>query len=269
MLARPRVDKSKQPRRESRFAGVDQLRGLAIAMMIAYHFCYDLAYFGFASWQPNDMLSDWRWIAWRSLIVASFLLLVGVSRALSAAFKPSPADFWKRWAQIAGAAAVVSIASFGFAGERWIYFGVLHFVAVAIVLCRLALARTQSVAWIAVMAGAALTAGLLFSTPAMDPRPLTILGFAAHKPLTEDYVPLFPWIGVVFIGLAGGLLWRAREFAPFAALERVRAVIPAPMQRLLAAMGRWSLSIYLLHQPLLMGLLTVVASVARSRTHAL
>ena len=91
-------------RRDARFAGVDQLRGLAIATMIAYHFCYDLAWFGFASFRPDDMLNDWRWIAWRNSIVASFLVLVGVSRALNAAFKPSWSDFWMRWMQIAAAA---------------------------------------------------------------------------------------------------------------------------------------------------------------------
>jgi len=261
------VSKPGYPRTDSRFVGVDVLRGLAIVMMLAYHFCYDLAYFGFVSWRPVDMLIDWGWIAWRNLIVASFLVLVGLSRTLGAVFKPSPSDFWLRWAQIAGGAALVSLASFGFAGQRWIYFGILHFIAVALLLCRLVLSRAKSVAWIAVTAGMALAAGLLFSTPSMDSPPLNIVGFAAHKPPTEDYVPLFPWIGVVFIGLAGGLLWRSRDFVPVPTLSHLRAVIPVSVQRTLAGMGRWSLSIYLVHQPVLMGIFTLVASVARSRTH--
>jgi len=259
MSARQRADGSGQARKGGRFAGVDLLRGLAVAMMIAYHFCYDLAYFGLAAWRPADMLSDWRWIAWRNLIVASFLVLVGVSRALNAALKPSAADFWKRWAQIAGGATLVSLASYGFAGERWIYFGILHFVSVALLLCRLVLLRAGSAVWIAVAGGVALLGGLLFSTPALDSPPQNILGFAAHKPPTEDYVPLFPWIGVVLMGLAGGLAWKSRDFAALPVLSRLRAVLALPVQRALAAMGRWSLSIYLLHQPVLIGLLTLVA----------
>lgn len=255
------------PRKSSRFEGVDLLRGLAIVMMVVYHFCYDLAYFGFASWRPDDMLTRWGWIAWRDVIVASFLLLVGLSRALNAEFKPSSADFWKRWGQIAVGALLVSLASRGFAGERWIYFGILHFIAVALLLCRLVLYRTQSALWIALLGGTALAAGLLITTPALDALPLNILGFAAHKPPTEDYAPLFPWIGVVLIGLAGGVVWRSRDFAPLHALERLRALVPAPVRRALAGAGRWSLSIYLVHQPVLMGMLTVIASVARSRTH--
>jgi uncharacterized membrane protein len=261
------LDKSSKRRTDSRFVGVDLLRGLAVAMMVGYHFCYDLAYFGFASWRPGDMLTDWRWIAWRDAIVASFLVLVGLSRALNAVFKPSRSDFWKRWGQIAVGAVLVSVASCGFAGERWIYFGILHFVAVALLLCRLVLYRTQSAPWIALMGAMALAAGLLISTPAMDAAPLDALGFAAHKPPTEDYVPLFPWIGVVLIGLAGGLLWRSRDFAPLHALDRLGGVVPVRVERALAGAGRWSLSIYLVHQPVLMGMLTVIASVARSRTH--
>jgi uncharacterized membrane protein len=258
-----RADQSGKRRTQPRFVGVDLLRGLAIAMMVGYHFCYDLAYFRFASWSPDDMLVRWGWIAWRDLIVASFLLLVGLSRALNAEFKPSAPDFWKRWAQIAGAALLVSLASYGFAGERWIYFGILHFIAVAFLLCRLVLYRTRSAPWIALLGGTALAAGALISTPAMDAAPLNILGFAAHKPPTEDYVPLFPWIGVVLLGLAGGVMWRSRDFAPSDALERLRALVPAPVQRSLAGAGRWSLSIYLVHQPILMGLFTVVVAARR------
>ena len=251
------------PATATRFAGIDQLRGLAIALMVAYHSCYDLAYFGFASWRPDDMLSEWPWITWRNLIVASFLVLVGLSRALNVTFRPSARDFWRRWAQIAAAALLVSLASYGFAGERWIYFGILHFVAVALLVCRLVLLCTRSAALIALAGTVALVAGVAFSSSAFDARPLGILGFAAHKPPTEDYVPLFPWIGVVLIGLAGGLLWKSRGFAPLAPFRALRAVTPRPVQGLLAGAGRWSLTIYLVHQPVLMGVLALVQAARR------
>jgi uncharacterized membrane protein len=257
---------SSYPGNGNRFVGVDLLRGLAITMMFAYHFCYDLAYFGFAPWTPYDMLDQSGWIGWRNLIISSFLALVGFSRALSIAFKPSWTDFWKRWAQIAGGATLVSLASYGFAGERWIYFGILHFVAVAVLLHRFMLFRLKSALWIAALGATAMVAGFLFSTAALDSPPFNILGFAAHKPLTDDYVPLFPWIGVVLIGLAGGLVWKAHDFTPVAALSRLRAVVPAPLQKALALMGRWSLTIYLVHQPVLIGMLTVVGSLIRPRT---
>jgi uncharacterized membrane protein len=235
-------------------------------MMIAYHFCYDLAHFRLVSWTPDDMLSDSRWIGWRSLIVVSFLSLVGFSRALSLAFKSSSSDFWKRWAQIAAAAILVSLASYGFAGARWIYFGILQFIAVAILLCRITLARVRSALPLAALGAAMIAAGCLFSSPAFDLPPLDILGFAAHKPPTDDYVPLFPWMGVVLIGLAAGLHRGTHGFRPIAVLGRLAEAIPASLRAGLARVGRWSLTIYLVHQPILMGLLGIVAPLIRPRS---
>ena len=82
--------------------------------MIVYHFIYDLAYFG---WIDLVMTRDQPWVAWRTAIVTQFLLLVGVSLVLRTSFKPSPADFWKRWAQIAAAALLVSRAAGWYSGR--------------------------------------------------------------------------------------------------------------------------------------------------------
>jgi uncharacterized membrane protein len=246
----------------ARFQGVDLLRGLAITMMVAYHCCYDLAWFGFAPWTRYDMLTDSGWIGLRNLIVVSFLTIVGFSLALSTVLKPSWSDLRRRWGQVAGAAMLVSLASYGFVGERWIYFGILHFIAVATLLCRLMLFRIVSALWIATLGFAAIIIGLLFSTSTFDSPPLNILGFAAQKPSTDDFVPLFPWIGVVLIGIAGGRLWQAHGFGPIAVLSGLHAAVPTPLQRSLAGMGRWSLTIYLVHQPILIGLLGVVADAA-------
>jgi uncharacterized membrane protein len=253
------------PHNGNRIEGVDLSRGLAITLMFAYHFCYDLAYFRFVPWTSDDMLTESGWIVWRNLIVTSFLTLVGFSLALRTVFKPSSSDFWKRWAQIAGAAMMVSLASYGFSSERWIYFGILHFIAVTLLLCRLMLLRIKSARWIAALGVAAIVTGFLFSNSALDSPPLNILGFAAHKPQTDDYVPLFPGIGVVLIGIAGGLLWKAHGFKPVAALSGLQAAVPVPLQKVLAQMGRWSLTIYLVHQPILIGMLTAIASLIRPR----
>ncbi len=116
-----------------RLAVVDALRGFAVAQMIVYHFIYDLAYFG---WLDLAMTRDQPWIAWRTLIVTQFLLLVGVGLVLRSSFKRAASDFWKRWAQIAAAAAFVSLGSWLLFGPRFIYFGILHFVAAALLIAR-------------------------------------------------------------------------------------------------------------------------------------
>ena len=235
---------------------VDAARGFAIAMMIAYHFCFDLTFFGWAQW---PMLVDPRWIAWRSAIVTSFLFLAGISLALRDARERAVADpsrsqraFVKRWAQIAGAAVLVTAGSMLLFPQSFIYFGVLHFVAVALWVCR----RAPRLGLGSIALGTfAVGLGLGIAIEAMDPRVVNWIGFAAHKPITEDYVPLFPWLGVVLIGCGAGGLWLARECRVIPSIAALGRLVPSPIARTLAFAGRWSLTCYLVHQPILMGIL--------------
>jgi uncharacterized membrane protein len=245
------------PRAPDRLAIVDAARGLAVAVMIAYHFCFDLTYFGWASWQ---MLDDPGWIAWRNSIVASFLFVCGLSLALrdplvGAATPWFERRFVRRWLQIVGAALLVSIGSFLAVHERWIFFGVLHFVAVAVWLCRRA-PRRPAIAF--VLGIVALALGLFVHDALFDRSTLAWIGFVTTKPLTEDYVPLFPWLGFVLFGCAAGGSWARHGLRIAPPVERAWGALPRPLARLLAAMGRWSLTIYLVHQPILFGAMTAV-----------
>jgi uncharacterized membrane protein len=67
------------------------------------------------------------------------------------------------------------------------------------------------------------------------------------KPRTEDYVPLFPWAGVMLVGVALGHALVRNQFRTVTGLGR------AP--RVVAWLGRHSLAVYMLHQPLLFGAL--------------
>jgi len=237
-----------QPATSLRLAVVDVLRGLAVAQMIVFHFIYDLNHFG---WLSLRMLVDQPWIGWRTAIVTQFLLLVGVGLVLRTSFRPGPGDFLRRWLQIAGAALLVTVGSWLVFGPRVIYFGVLHFVAAALLLARPMLALG---AWNLVLGAAVIAAGLLLSDPWFNPAPANVLGFAEKKPSTEDYVPLVPWLGVVLIGCGLGTLWQRSAWAMSPVLARLNANPP----RLLQFLGTWSLTVYLLHQPLLLGAMSLL-----------
>jgi len=224
---------------------VDVLRGFAVAQMIVYHFIYDLNYFG---WVTLRMLSDQPWVGWRAGIVTQFLLLVGVGLVLRTSFKPGLADFWRRWAQIAGAALLVSVGSAAVFGPRFIWFGILHFVAAALVLAR-PLVRLGP--WNALLGIAVIALGLLYSHPIFNETPANIIGLVTRKPKTEDYVPLLPWFGAVLIGAGLAAIWQRRGWSVVPALRRLNDKPP----QLLLFLGTWALSVYLLHQPILMGVL--------------
>lgn len=234
----------------ARLAGIDALRGLAVAQMIVYHFIYDLDFF---RWVNVAMTRDQPWVGWRTAIVTQFLLLVGVSLVLRHAFKPAWSDFWRRWIQIAAAAALVSIGSWWIFGDRFIFFGILHYVAVALIIARLLVPLGRANLALGIVA---LVAGLLLKDVVFDARELTWIGFATRKPLSEDYVPLFPWLGVTLIGVGLGALWQRARFPIPPALQAINDRPP----RWLVFLGTWSLTIYLVHQPILLGLLWLIKS---------
>ncbi len=223
---------------------IDALRGFAIVQMIGFHLAYVLAGLG---WIRVELGVEPLWVAWRVAIVSQFLLLVGVSLALRAEFKPAWSDFWRRWRQVAGAALIVSFGSALALGPRTIYFGILHLIAVALIAARLLL--PLGLGNLLLGAGVVLV-GLSLSSPAFDGWPAAAIGFAAEPPWTEDYVPVFPWLGVVLLGTGLGVAWRRRNFALAAPLERLNAAPP----RLLVFLGSWPLTVYLAHVPVLLGL---------------
>ena len=225
----------------TRIAGLDALRGLAIVAMIAYHLCFDLRYFGVTHW---DFEHDLRWLTVRTLILSSFLLIAGISAVL-ARRQASPVRHWLRHIGIiAGAALLVSAGSWLMFPRSFIWFGVPHAIAVSLLLARPVYGQPVLAALVGI---AVIVAGSTYANAAFDNRTLGWIGFMTAKPVTEDYVPLFPWTGVLLLGVTAGHALVRTRFAALAPLAR----LPAPLQLL----GRHSLIVYLLHQPLLLGLL--------------
>lgn len=228
----------------TRIAGLDALRGLAIVAMIAYHLCFDLRYFGITHW---DFEHDPRWLTARALILSSFLLIAGISAVL-AQRRAFPVRHWLRHIGIiAGAALLVSAGSWLLFPRSFIWFGVLHAIAISLLLARPLAGRPVLAALVGV---AVIVAGWTYASAVFDTPMLGWIGFMTAKPVTEDYVPLFPWTGVLLLGIAAGhalVGTRSAALAPFARL-------PATLR----VLGRHSLVVYLLHQPLLLGVLWLV-----------
>jgi uncharacterized membrane protein len=124
----------------------------------------------------------------------------------------------------------------------------LHAIAVASVLAKPVVGRQ----WPAMAIGCGVIAmGLALAHPAFDARPFSWIGFATAKPATEDYVPLAPWAGFVFVGIGIGHALAGSAF---------RAVAPfAAAPRWLRWLGRHSLLVYMVHQPIFLGVLWLVA----------
>ncbi|MFH6782553.1 MULTISPECIES: DUF1624 domain-containing protein [Methylobacterium] len=242
------------PATPRRLALVDLARGVALAAMTLYHVTWDL---GFLRLTPENAALSPVGRAAAHGIAGSFLALVGVSLVLArgrGGWRP----YLARLGRIALAAAAISLATFWLFPGAWIFFGILHCIALSSVLALPALAAPLPVVGLAAalfLAGPTLAA--LAGAPAfLDAPGLLFLGLGATVPTSNDYVPLFPWFGFVLAGVCLGRLGRGRLAA-----SRLGAWAPrsAPA-RVAAAAGRHSLAVYLVHQPLLLGLLYGVAA---------
>jgi uncharacterized membrane protein len=246
---RPRVAPSVAPARASvsRIHAIDALRGAAICAMIVYHFAFDLNWFRvFAA----DFNRDPLWLALRAAIVTSFLLLVGISLVLAKRAGTTPRRFWRRIALIAACALLVTLASYITFPRSFISFGILHCIAISSILAWPLVQRPLA----ALIVGLVVVAvGLQVHIALFDTPWLNWVGLMTFKPVTEDYVPLFPWFGVVCLGVALGTWLYAKNYAPLRHVPRV-----APLW--LNWLGRHSLLVYMVHQPVLLGILSIVVS---------
>jgi uncharacterized membrane protein len=183
------------------------------------------------------------WALFARLIAGSFLFLVGVSLVLAmrGGFRPRP--FLRRLALVGGAAMLLTLVTWWLVSEDFIYFGILHCIAVASVL---ALPFLRLPVW-TVLAAAVVcfAAPALFAAPVFDAPWLRWLGLMTYFPDTSDYEPGLPWFGAVLLGIAA-----ARLALPV--LETTAWANWKPSSagaRLLTCAGQHSFGIYLLRQP--------------------
>ncbi len=223
-----------------RHARLDALRGFTIVWMALFHFGFDLAYFRLID---ANFYRDPFWLHQRTAIVSLFLFCAGFGQALAVAQGQDWPRFWRRWAQVAGCALLVSAGSALMFPKSWISFGVLHGIALMLIVCRLG---ARAGAWLWPLGLAAILLPQFVQHPFFDSRLTNWVGLVTRKPITEDWVPLLPWLGMMAWGAAAGD-WVSRRRAAW-----LNGALPRPL-RPLATLGRWSLSFYMLHQPVLIG----------------
>jgi uncharacterized membrane protein len=239
------------PTRKGRVDAVDLARGLALLGMAAYHLTWDLADFRLVS--PILPFSPPMRLISHS-VASAFLALVGLSLALAHRDRLNLKAFWRRFAIVVGAAALVTAGSSVFAPGQAIWFGILHCIAAASLV---ALPLIEAPAWASLLAGAvAIALPFFVHTTLFDPPALLWLGLGEALPNTLDWRPLLPWAGVVLIGLGlarlpGVLAWLTSPWRWRAKSAPARAISFA---------GRHSLAVYLVHQPILIGLVAAAAA---------
>lgn len=231
----------------TRLGFIDWLRGASIVLMVIYHFCYDLDFFGYI----DTAFGQNYWVPFRYVIVIGFLTLVGVSLVFVHSNGVNWRSVQKRSLQLLLASIAVTVSSYFVDPRQFTIFGILQLILVS---SWLALPFVKHPRF-ALLTGVLIFAlGHIVKTPIFEPLWLHWLGMVEQKRAALDYVPIFPWFGLVLIGIYVGH-W-------FANSERGRNVARIDMRqvkglsvisRVMEKAGQHSLIIYLVHQPVMFG----------------
>ncbi len=230
---------------------VDALRGVAIVLMVFYHFVWDLNYFGLL--QITILGTGWQSFA-RS-IATLFIFVMGVSLTLSYSREKQRTGqtrlfkkyFW-RGAKIFGWGLMITVATYFFIGRNFVVFGILHLLGASIILAYPFLKLNK---WVSLLAGLVVIGAGIYVDPLVANWPWLIwLGVKQAGRSMVDYYPVLPWFGVALVGIfAGYSLYfqgaRRFEWPDWGQVGPIRG---------LRFLGRHSLLIYLAHQPILIGI---------------
>jgi uncharacterized membrane protein len=223
---------------------IDFLRGLSIILMVGYHLLFDLGEFGgvrkFLGFSTD--LSSAAWTAAQYFFAGLFIVLSGISSTLSR-------SNWRRGLKLLAVSLAVTAATYVFESTSAVYFGILQCLAVSIFIYGAAFEKAgpaAGAAWGALVIG--LGAALPVLKKAMPVRFDWLLPLGIHSPSFSsfDYFPLIPWLGVFLIGAALGKSVYAAK----------RNLLPWRWpETFINAAGRHSLLIYIVHQPVILGVL--------------
>jgi uncharacterized membrane protein len=246
----------------NRNISLDLIRTLAIMLMVIFHFIYDLNYFKWINWNisNNDLGRQFRYI-----IISLFFICIGASLVYSHAQKFQLKKFTLRLLKVAVGASLITLMSLVMFPHSWIYFGVLHFIFIATLLSIPFINFPR----IALITGALVILAELFNLSSKR-WPFNYINHLLPD-YTTDYVPLFPWVGVILLGIAlAHSQWFNTPFFTNLTLDKSNftqsksnsitqsELKKARLINLLTLPGKHSLLIYLVHQPLLFAILAPI-----------
>ncbi|WP_321423067.1 heparan-alpha-glucosaminide N-acetyltransferase [uncultured Methanobacterium sp.] len=233
-----------------RFWEIDVLRGLAILMMITYHLVFDLTYFGIFPFNVSSGI--WWWFARTTAFI--FLFLVGISLTLSYTRAERIGSqkekkilfpkYLKRGVKIFSLGLLITLVTWIFIPEDFIVFGVLHFIGIAIILEYPFLKKKYTNLILGIIF---IFSGFFLAQFTVSYPWLLWLGLKPAEFVTVDYFPLLPWLGVVSLGIFAGKTLYPNYERRFHLPELSKNLFTG----IFSFLGRHSLLIYLIHQPIL------------------
>ena len=225
-----------------RSATTDAIKGGLVGLMVVYHACYVSVMFGLAD---IDLYAGFWWLFPR-MIAASFVAVSGWNLAGKRARGGGFGGFARRAGVLGLVALAISAATWPALGKGFVFFGVIHLLSLSSILAWPLLGRPA----IAIASGiACLAGGYALALPRFGFPWLAWLGLRPAGFHPADYLPLLPWFAFVAFGAAARDLAIRKDMAASSTADAPGFIVGS-----LAAIGRRSLVVYLVHLPLLYGL---------------
>jgi len=228
-----------------RFWEIDFLRGIAIILMIIFHIAFDLEFFDIV----NLNIDSLPWTIFRISIFSLFFLLVGISLNIGKSRGKHFKSYLTRGLKVFFWGLIITLVTYIFMKEGFVRFGVLHFIGLSIILSYPFLKLKYLNLLIAVPIAAV---GLYLYSISFNFSWLLWMGLKPMGFYTVDYFPLLPYFGIILVGIfLGGILYPNGV--------RVFKLKESPV-KFIDYLGKKSLIIYLIHQPVIIGILFLYKS---------
>ncbi len=212
---------------------LDALRGIAVIWMIIFHTCYDMRMLGFVSWD----FSTGFWYAFPRVIAFTFLFCVGISLNYAHSPRINWKSVWKRSLKLGLSALAISIGTYLTFPQQWVYFGTLHCILLGSIFGVL-LVNNRKLAFAIMLIILNAQYGLGYDIKWVS---------SIMQRQSMDFIPIYPWFWAVLMGILTG---------PYLSKNRHIGRIQSP--KVLGLLGTHSLKIYLLHQPIIYGILWLI-----------
>ena len=213
-----------------RYWEIDVLRGVAVISMIAFHVLFDLNYFSIIEYSPSTFFAY--------IIASLFLLLVGISYTISYNRDKKWKHHIKRGLKVFGWGIIITLITWITFPKNVILFGILHLIGLSIIIAYPLIKYKQKNL---ILGFVILLTGIFLFPIIKPPFP------------TFDFFPILPWTGIILIGMYIGHQFYPKGKRTFKIVKKPNIIF-----EFFSVLGRNSLLIYLLHQPLLIAFIIVL-----------
>lgn len=235
-----------------RYWELDFLRGVAIVLMVVYHGLVDYSFITGAPFLITGITN----LFWQDGTIILFLMLFGVGTVLSTSKHSSqPKAVFKKTIRktllLFGWGMIITVITFTFVRDEFVVFGIMHFLGI----CTLLQYPLRKHRYLNLVIGIIIIIlGNYLSGYRFRFTFLLWLGFIPKGGFNSiDYFPIFPWFGYILIGVFLGNTLYPKGISRL----RIKDYSGFPLVKFLSFLGRQSLKIYLIHQPLFLALLSL------------